>query len=273
MYQISTKEETFALSKVGNITIKGYSRSMYRTGYLIQPYNIYLDAGLPSPVPASLVLVSHGHYDHIASLFSLLVDSENSVVMMPASIKSSVQKMLDGFRMLNSGTGLSFRNWTPITTLYHEMVVNNKNITIETFELDHRVVCHAYGIKQIHKKLKEEYINLSESEIIELKKTTNITTNVSYPILLFISDTGKSVLTKLPFNEYSLVIIECTFIDDDHYSEACKRKHLHWNDLEPLIKSNPQTTFILGHFSCRYKDDYLKKFSKSVVYTNVKFWI
>ena len=67
------------------------------------------------------------------------------------------------------------------------------------------------------------------------------------PILLFISDTGKSILGTLPFNNYPIVIIECTFLEEEHYEEAEKRKHLHWKDLYPIIQTNPETTFILGH--------------------------
>ena len=95
------------------------------------------------------------------------------------------------------------------------------------------------------------------------------------PILLFISDTGKSILKNIPFNNYQIVIIECTFFEKNHYEEAEKRKHLHWNDLCPIIKDNSLTTFILGHFSCRYNDEYLKLKSEEIKkeYNNIIFCI
>ena len=128
MYQINTIEHNFTIPKIGTLTIKGYSKSTYRTGYLIKPYNIYLDAGLPSPIPASLILVSHGHLDHIAALYSLLVHSKKSVVMLPRQILSNTQLMLDSFKPLNSGYNTSFRNWKPITLSEYNTTINNKKL-------------------------------------------------------------------------------------------------------------------------------------------------
>ena len=41
-----------------------------------------------------------------------------------------------------------------------------------------------------------------------------------------------------------------------------KKKHLHYLDLLPYIKSNEKTTFILFHFCKKYSDRFLQKFEK-----------
>jgi ribonuclease Z len=94
-------------------------------------------------------------------------------------------------------------------------------------------------------------------------------------MILFVSDTGKSILSKLPFSNHKIVIIECTFIEDKHYEDSVRKKHLHWKDLEPIISSNKETIFILGHFSVRYNNSYLIEKEKELQskYTNMKFWI
>lgn len=276
MYQINNKEETFEIPKLDKITIKGSSRSAYRTGYLIQPYNIYLDAGHPSPVPPSMVLLSHGHHDHVASLYSILINSDKTVpVLIPSCLETNIQEMLNAFYTMNNGKKSIYDKWTPVKTKSYTTIINSKNISIDVFNLDHRVRTHGYGIKQIHKRLKEDYIGKSGKELAELKKTTDITFEIKIPMLLFISDTGKKVLPNLPFSEYPLVIIECTFFEEEHYEESISRKHLHWKDLEPFVKANPETKFILGHFSCRYKNEYLeeKEAELKLIYSNIIFWI
>lgn len=275
MYQIKNRSQKFMLPKIGEITLSGYSRSKYRTGYLIQPFNIYLDAGLPSPVPANVVLLSHSHLDHIDGLYSILIESHNTPVMLPSCIKDNVSNLLDANYSL-SGKKKKFKNWNPITTSNFSKMINSKNIIFNTYELDHTVSCLGYSIDFQNKKLKEEYKDYKGKQLAELKKSgVEITENYTIQLILFISDTGKNGITNLPFDQYPLIIIECTFLDDEHYTEAVSRKHLHWKDLEPIVKTNPTNTFILGHFSCRYKDEYLIEFEKAIIvnYSNVIFWI
>jgi len=275
MYQIKHREQIFKLPKLDNITICGYSISAYRTGYLILPYKIYLDAGLPSPIPPNLILLSHGHNDHIASLYSLLVEGNKTQVLLPKNMTNNVQQLLNNYSSLNSGKKIKYNNWQPINATTFQTTISNNEFNINTFILDHSVDCVGYSIDKNSKKLKNEYINHSGEDLKKLKKITNIYDDLVVPVLLFISDTGKSILSTLPFNKYSLVIIECTFFAEEHYEEAVLRKHLHWNDLEPIIKLNSSTKFILGHFSSRYSIDFLKEKEKILYnkYSNIIFWI
>lgn len=275
MYQIKNRSEKFSLPKLGEITLSGYSRSKYRTGYLIQPFNIYLDAGLPSPVPANVVLLSHSHLDHIDGLYSILIESKNTPVMFPSSIKDNISNLLDANNSLN-GKKKKFKNWEPITTSNFTKIINSKNFIFNTYKLDHTVDCLGYSIDYQNKKLKEEYKDYEGKQLVELKKSgVDITENYFVQLILFISDTGKNGIINLPFEKYPLIIIECTFLEDEHYTEAVSRKHLHWKDLEPIVKANPTNTFILGHFSCRYKDEFLIEFEQAlkINYSNIIFWI
>ena len=275
MFQIKNRSDKFNLPKIGDITISGFSRSKYRTGYIIQPFNIYLDAGLPSPIPANIILLSHSHLDHIDGLYSILIESKNTPVMLPSSIRDNVSNLLDANHSLN-GKKKKFKNWEPITSTNFCKVINSKNIIFTTYELDHSVPCLGYSIDYQNKRLKEDYKHLEGKQLAELKKhNVEITENYLAPMILFISDTGKNGIKDLPFSRYPLIIIECTFLEDEHYEEAVSRKHLHWKDLEPIVKNNPDNTFIFGHFSCRYKDEFLTDFESKlkINYNNIIFWI
>lgn len=275
MYQIKNREESFKLPKLDNITICGYSISAYRTGYLILPYKIYLDAGLPSPIPPNLILLSHGHNDHIASLYSLLIEGTNTPVLLPKNITSNIQQILNGFSSLNSGKKVKYNNWQPLSTNNYQINICKQKLEINSYSLDHTVECLGYSIDKISKKLKDKFTNIPGHKLKDIKKKENIHDEFYIPILLFVSDTGKSILDTLPFNKYPLVIIECTFFDEDHYLESVKRKHLHWNDLEPIVSKNIDTIFILGHFSSRYTIEYIKEKETIITnkYKNIKIWI
>lgn len=276
MYQIKSKIGKFKLPKLDNITIAGYSRSKYRTGYLIQPYNIYLDAGLPSPIPPNLILLSHSHLDHNASLYSLLVEGTKTPVMLPEKDISSTQTLLNSFSSLNSGKQIKYNNWIPIKKSNYELVISKKKLIINSYNLDHSVPCLAYSIDVENSRLKEEYKDYEGHQLGEMRRSgIDITEKYLCPMLLFVSDTGKSILETLPFNNYPIIIIECTFFEEEHYEDAVKKKHLHWNDLEPFVKENPNSTFILGHFSCKYSDEYLTEKEESIKkdYNNIIFWL
>lgn len=275
MFQITNREETFTLLKTNPITIKGFSRSAYRTGYFIKPYNIYLDAGLPYCVPANLILVSHGHNDHIASLYSILKEGRSPVVALPKKIIDDVQHMLNSTYNLDTNSNTLFNGWKPTGDESFPIKLNGTNFRIDCYNLDHRVPCKAYGITEFKRKLKNMYQELSGKEISLLKQKVDIYDLEENGILLFVSDTGKSALKSLPFDKYQIVIIECTFLDECHYNESIKRKHLHWFDLEPILKNYPHIQFIFGHFSSRYKNDFIQEFysEKKSIYSNVIFWI
>jgi len=276
MYNLTVKKENFTISGIGEITISGASRSAKRTGYLIEPYNIYCDAGIPSDKDPNIVLISHGHYDHVAALYSILSDTTNIPIMMPLSITSSIKRMLDSFKSLDfGGTKKQFKNYKPITDNEFIIIINKKEIKIKTYNLDHSVPSIAFSISQMTKRLKKQFQNKTSKELGLIKKQQNIYDDYPINIILFVSDTGKSILHTLPFNNHLIVIIECTFIEEEHYEDSIKKKHLHWKDLEPIINENKDTKFILGHFSVRYKNSYLieKEQELKINYPNITFWI
>jgi ribonuclease Z len=54
--------------------------------------------------------------------------------------------------------------------------------------------------------------------------------------------------------ECPVVVVECTFLVPEHLSQAQQSHHTHWSQIEQLVKKHENVTFILIHFSLRYKD-------------------
>nr|QFG74479.1 MAG: hypothetical protein [Megaviridae environmental sample] len=273
MRAITPTNNKYTIPNIGEIEIAGYSRACFRTGFIVKPYNIYLDGGVPSEISPNAILITHGHYDHIASIQSILQNNIKCPVMHKDCLTHNLNKAVQAFYCLNSNLSTKKISINSIVEKHAMFSINKTNIYIKTYELSHSVPCQGYGIYIIKKKLKEEYKGMTSKQIIELKKTTEITHNVNIPLLMYCCDTDSNI--NVNFSVYPIVIIECTFIDDEHYIEAKKKKHMHWNDIVKLLKSCTDTHFILIHFSTRYKDDYLKEFEEKQkeTYTNFEFWL
>jgi ribonuclease BN (tRNA processing enzyme) len=274
-YSISKKE----LQLDNNLSLKGFSRGGLRTGLILLPYKIFLDAGIPHQIEPNLILITHGHQDHVDALYSNLMDNKDKPkVIASANLIPHLQNYLNSCRSMNVGKKMLFTNWIPYeisnSNRTYEIIISNKKFLFESFYLDHTVESIGYGISEIRRKLLDIYKNKTKDEIIKLKKINEITENKKVPLLFFSGDTSSSILNTLPFYEYPNFIIEATFLDDEDIDETLEKKHLHIKNLEPYFLQYPNTKFILIHFSSKYKLDEIKKYQKKYLeYKNVEFFI
>jgi len=263
--------------------LKGFSRGSLRTGFMLLPCRIFLDAGVPSPIKSNAILITHGHQDHIDSLYNHLLDTadknytktNNKVqVIGTPSLINNLRDYLSACRTLNVGSKMRFTNWDPKPIVQNlDLNINNTKYHIECVYLDHEVECIGYGLSETRNKLKEEYQLLDPKELAELKKTVHITEEKLSPILFFCGDMNYTSLKNLPYHQYPYMIIECTFFDPEHLIDARCKKHLHITDLVPYFTEHPKTTFILIHFSCKYTKSQIKEYEGQYTFPNVIYWI
>jgi ribonuclease Z len=57
-----------------------------------------------------------------------------------------------------------------------------------------------------------------------------------------------------------VIITECTLLREEHRSQAQKTKHTIWSEVATIVRRWPATTFVLTHFSLRYKDEEIRSF-------------
>ena len=256
----------------------GYSRGAFGTGLMINPLKIFLDAGMRSQFEPNLILVTHGHSDHICELYNILIGNskKNMVpIITPPNITGMIASHINSHNSLSRGFPCKYNKCDIIgLSNTHRLIIQGKTIELEPFQMDHGVDTIGFGISEIRERLKPEFIG-REKELGELKKTVKITEEKCVPMFLFCGDTGNSVLDKLPFDKYPTVIIESTFFAPEHIDESRERKHLHITDLEPYFVKNNSTHFILIHFSNRYELDALKKYQEiyEKKYKNIKFFL
>jgi len=95
-------------------------------------------------------------------------------------------------------------------------------------------------------------------------------------LFAFLGDTTAKVFETAPqILEYPVIIVECTHFADDQYSAAANGGHTHWSDLKEIVRQHPQITFVLIHFSIRYKRSEIVAFFKPIQETikNIVVWV
>eukprot|EP00797_Seminavis_robusta_P029852 Sro609_g174980.2 (220) ;mRNA; f:17041-17700 len=150
-------------------------------------------------------------------------------------------------------------------TPHQEITIHQggKDFYVKVVECVHRVDCLGYSIWERQHKLKEEYRGLPGKEIGALRKSgVEITSVVERPLLCYMGDTTAGVFSKHPeiLLQMPALVVECSFLDEDSLENAKRTKHMHWSELQPLVQGNPNTLFVLTHFSLKYSVLFLRNF-------------
>lgn len=271
-------------------SLKGFSVAALRTNFYIKELAIMLDAGMSSPnYCIDYIFVTHCHSDHTANVaFHIYSARENSNKMQIYSPKEAVKRInsyiISAYRM-SCDLDDSIKDEDLYVNRYYninpvvpedriELTIKNRKYSVEVIKCYHSVPCVGYGFIEKRTKLKEEYLKLSGKEIGELrKKGVEINYEKEHYILCFLGDTSKEIFVEEKIKKYRSVMIECTFLYEDDVEQADKTCHMHWKYLEDYIKVNTQQTFILYHFSQRYKKNEIADFFKKVNLPNIIPWI
>lgn len=267
-----------------DLTLMGYSVAAQRTNFYIRELNIMFDGGLSSNFAPSHLFITHAHTDHIANCPWHFNPGDTNTVQfyVPASVGLRMQNFLEASHPY-SGSNLLIGQSSMITNVYNitevssnsilNITIKGKKYLVEIIECDHTVPCVGFGFSEIKTKLKEEYLELKGNEIKELReKGVEITQNIIMPMFVYLGDTGKKILSDPKIEKYQTIMIECTFLEDSEIERADETKHMHWISLKPYVIAHPQNTFILYHFSSRYRREFIRDFFKNENIPNVIIW-
>jgi ribonuclease Z len=273
--------------------ICGYSRAAYRTGFYISGLDLLLDAGPQHFGRPSTIMITHTHADHIANLpFTLIGYDElnaNYAVQIcgPLEAREYLQNYIDTLFTTNAMVPASTREELNKYYEYNgfqagelkELMMKKERIVVQVFGCDHQIPTISYGFTQVKCKLKSEYIGMLGKDIANLRKNNvNVSENVYCKRFAYICDTTIRVFEMNPsLLDYPVIFIECTFIKDEDEHMAAGKHHIHWNSLEPFVVQNPKVTFMLFHFSQRYKDKEIAEYFDGVIakkqLTNLHYWV
>ena len=261
-------------------TLIGKSVAAQGTAFHLRELGILFDAGQDldsNTTNIQLILITHKDADHIKCICSHILNSnQKPIIYCPNSMKEQLEWFITCFfRMTNSSDYDTFSNYCSIvgieanqTFIYEPNRSSKWGIT--SYECFHGYVpCLAYGITRITKGLKEEYKGLSSEEIVCLrKKSIEINEDRYTPILFYATDTTIKIFENTDIFKFPKIMCECTLLYPEQ--PLGKKKHIHWEQLQNVVKDHPENEFILFHFSEQYREKQIKEFFDEVELPNVR---
>eukprot|EP00754_Rhynchopus_humris_P038007 Rhum_TRINITY_DN2070_c0_g1::Rhum_TRINITY_DN2070_c0_g1_i1::g.5677::m.5677/K00784/rnz; ribonuclease Z len=254
-------------------TLIGRSWAADATAFVIPELNAGFDAGyIVHGKRLPYYFLTHVHCDHSHMLTHLKSRSKPPMIFLPEESTEHAKDFLDAAQKMTSHmTPNEYQDfaWTKAYELKgvrpgDRFVVNKKeSLWCDVVKCDHTVPCVGYRLLRIKQKLKDEYADLPGAKIGELRKSgTVVTQDVETPLVAFLGDTtvagifgepgegdcspdvlhARKVVTSTP-----VVVIECSFLTDDHKEQAANVKHVLWSELRPHVEANPDTLFVLTH--------------------------
>ncbi|OHB58412.1 MAG: hypothetical protein A2Y07_02755 [Planctomycetes bacterium GWF2_50_10] len=242
--------------KLGDLDIFGYSVAGEETVIAIPQLDICFDVGKAPEqiIPINNILLSHGHIDHCSGFAYYLSHRKfcgitTGTILAPAPLMAGMQKVLDGWAILDG-------NAIPVNMVGmkggDEYEVRH-GLFARAFYTQHVRGSLGYTMVEKRKKLKAEYLSLSGQEIIKLKQDgMKIDYVLEMPLVSYFGDTepGAFMADESVVNS-KVIITECTFFYDDHIDRARAGRHMHINDLAPLLENLKCEHIIITHITQR----------------------
>ncbi len=237
--------------------IQGVSVAGEQAVVHVPELDLAFDIGLcPRPVlAAQTVCLSHPHMDHVAGLpywFSqrwFQKMSNQGRCLCHPRVGDSLRRMMASWVDLE-------RQRTP-----HEIVEVEPdsdfelrpNLVVRAIEVNHTVPALAWVVIERRSKLREEFVGLPQERLRTLRtEGVPITRIKEIPLVAYTGDTAPGPFLLRPeFREAQVVVTECTFFEDEHRDRARIGKHLHVEDLRPLLEAWEARDVVIVHVSRR----------------------
>lgn len=249
-------------------TVQGFSISGLSSYIQVPELDLCFDMGeCPlSAVPLNHVFLTHAHGDHSRCLMrhdsvrKMIGIERPGAYYIPESIYQAACHWIKAEAMFEgvSETRFNLPHMLPVHSGEWTPMEYRPDLLYKAFPVKHSISSLGYTVALHKRKLLEEYIGLSQKEIIHLKESkVEITREVIEPKVTYIGDCiGDSLLEQSHIWDSQVLLLECTFLDADEIGMARKKGHTHLTDILNALNTLGDRIkcqkIILKHFSMKY---------------------
>jgi ribonuclease Z len=134
-----------------------------------------------------------------------------------------------------------------------EDVSLRRDLRIRPFDVNHGASSLGFAVIETRHKLKPEFADRTGPQLVELKKQgVAIEHHIEVPLVTYCGDTAVGDFLDLDYvRNAKLLLLECTFFDDDHVARARAGRHIHVRDLREILPRLRCANIVLMHVTHR----------------------
>lgn len=260
--------------------IQGISVAGEQTVIQIPELDVAFDIGHCTRAVLSVptIALSHAHMDHLGGLpywfsqrYFQKIGGETHMPDRPdGKPKPPVGRCVCHPEIEQALRGM-MRAWEPlerqktpfdIVALEPEKDIELKNnILLRAIATRHTVPSLGFSVLERRSKLKDEYRDLPQEKLRELRTNgTEITRQMEIPLVAYTGDTAPGeYLVRDEFADARIVVSECTFFEPNHNDRARTGMHMHIDDIVRMLPVWKAEAIVLVHASRRTTIHYARE--------------
>jgi ribonuclease Z len=244
--------------RIGDLRIEGWSRAGDESWFRIHPPGLGLDVGRGALQLAGAhdLFLSHGHLDHALGLPYVLSQrslhrSSHTRVFFPAEIAEPLAQLVTAAERLEN----AHYRYDLIPLAPGDRVEVGRDLAMEAFAVDHVVPTLGFHLWRSRRRLAPAFAGLPPAELIALRERGIDTAETVEEIWLsYCGDTGPGVFDLEPrLFESKVLMLECTFLGEEHRDKGARFKHLHLGDIERQAGRFRNQALVFHHLSRRFR--------------------